>query len=578
MADLYTIMSCIWYDVSLQPALVNRRWVTALMQEPIDRVIGALKDIDYWLITGANGSFKHYLRANYPTMGQFFAPLSRNIVSFQMSHEGLPRLRTAIRFATRANFPDPLGLEEDAWAAWQETCLKPWNEVDVEHEREIISRVFPRRKGMLQLDGFVGRFGPGSSAFMRSPSLEDKYHAFKTDALLNYFGNKVDFRPCDMPRCSDGLSRVSETMFVPKWLDKLRTVSMEPPSLMFYQLGVHECMQRMIRRSRWGRHIDLMNAELNADLAWEGSLTGEFATIDLSSASDTVRLELVRTLFHNSCLREALVCCRSRQTSYNGEIYTPTYYAPMGSGLCFSVECCAFACVIDSIMTHHHDRRAWRVYGDDIVLPTDYAEEAMDRLEQLGFLVNRDKSFYGSSGFRESCGGDYYLGENVRPVYISRFWGGLPRRRSSPSLIESNIDLANRLFQYRYARLRVIESLLQVRPRVLFDGSGENGIFSLAPTNYHAKARWNEGLQRTEYHVGMPIVRREPDNPESEDIRLFEWFREREAGQPCVGESRTSISRVRKPLWGASWRSPTLGWRGDGPQRPGGNTEGVVHH
>lgn len=560
-------MACIWYDVSHDPALINKRWVAALAVEPVARIVDALKDVDYWLYSqrfNTYGDFKHHLRIQYPGMGQFFAPLSRNISTFYSCGVGLPRIRTALRFATRANFPESFGLEEQAFNEWKAICLSPWETVDVRQESSILREIFPRRKGMIQLDDFIGRFGPGASADAKTTAVADKYLAFADDAMLRYVGTKVDFNPKEMPICSnDTLERVAVIHFAPKQLDKLRTVSMEPASLMFYQLGIQRCMLRLIARSPWRWHIQLDNAELNSDLAWLGSLTGEFATIDLSSASDCVKYSLVKDLFRNTCLREAIIGTRSRYAMYKGQIYQPKYFAPMGSGLCFPIECCVFASVVDAVMRQHDDRRAWRVYGDDIIVPSDRYEDVTARLTQLGFIVNLDKSFSGPPGFRESCGGDYFKGENVRPVYVSRFWEGLIHHsRSSSSLIESNIDLANRLFNYKQARLRVIKSLQTVKPPVLFDSTGEVGIFSVSPTNYHAKSRYNEDLQRDEYRTGMNICRPGKVELEHERIRLFETLRAMEMRGSCEPSDPISISRQRRPIWSGTWRSPSPGWRG----------------
>jgi hypothetical protein len=61
--------------------------------------------------------------------------------------------------------------------------------------------------------------------------------------------------------------------------------------------------------------------------------------------------------------------------------------------------------------------RTLTVYGDDIIVESRYFQGVLKDLTTLGFLPNVDKSF-SDSYFRESCGGDYYLGTPVRPVYF----------------------------------------------------------------------------------------------------------------------------------------------------------------
>lgn len=564
MADLYVLMSCIWYDTSLSPELLNQRWISFLMNEDVDQVISLLKDVDFELISQHHSvaSFKHWLRGIAGQNGcQILAPIMENLLVFLRQGTGLPRIRTCLRFITRANFPDPLGLEEEAFSNWKEVCLRPWVEQDTSREERIISTIFPRRLSPIQVDDFRPRFGPGASAGLEDSCILQKYLNFSTDSLLNYVGNKVGFAPCEMPRCKDGLSRVHHVHFVPKQLDKLRVVSMEPCSLMFYQLGIQKWMNDLMSHSRWNKSIDLFDADKNRYLAWLGSITGEYATIDLSSASDSVRLDLVKKLFNNTCLREALLGTRSRRALYDGVEYSPTYFAPMGSGTCFQVECAVFASIVEGVMCHNRDRRAWRVYGDDIICPSDRAEEVIDRLTLLGFEVNVDKSFYSTKpGFRESCGGDYYLGENVRPVYVSRRFTGLHADPRHPSTIACLIDTANSLYDYKYARLRTIKSLLKVKPGILFDDSGEKGLFSIQPSNYHLQSRFNEDLQCYQYRHGN-LQCRVADTPEEyEDIRLFETLRAMEHSSPLTERMPVAIGPTTTQKWKPTWGSPAPGW------------------
>lgn len=578
MCDLYVIMSCLWYDVSLNRGLLNPRWVSALMQEPVDQVVDLLKDVDFEIISKSHSttSFNHWRKSTYPSSGQILAPLQENLTTFFKEGVGLPLLRTALRFITRANFPDPLGLEDEAFGKWQDVCLKECEPVDVSDEADLISQIFPRRRSVAQIDDFRPRFGPGASYGLSDSSTLNKYLNFEYDPLLFYVGHKCDFLPTDMPRHRKCVQRNHGINFVPKQLDRLRVVSQEIPSLMFYQLGIQTHMVGGFASGQWCRHIDLHDADKNRDLAWEGSLTGEYATIDLSSASDSVRLWLVKALFHNTNLRELLIGTRSVQAEYKGEYYTPTYFAPMGSGTCFPVECAVFASVVDVVMRHNRDTRNWRVYGDDIICPSERAEEVIDRLTQLGFEVNVDKSFYSTSpGFRESCGGDYYLGESVRPIYISRFFKGLTPDPRHPSTIATLIDLANSFVQWPLARLRVLKELNKVKPCPLYTVDGEGGIFSTDPSNHRSKSRYNEDLQRIEYRTGCINSRKADTGDEHEDIRYFEYLRahafseshkdmrEGYLAQSLVTqESKCTIGPASPLRWAAKWQSPALGWSG----------------
>jgi hypothetical protein len=59
------------------------------------------------------------------------------------------------------------------------------------------------------------------------------------------------------------------------------------------------------------------------------------------------------------------------------------------------------------------------VFGDDIIVDSRVYSRICKMLNVLGFAVNTNKSF-NEGLFRESCGHDYYCGQNVRGVYIKR--------------------------------------------------------------------------------------------------------------------------------------------------------------
>jgi len=59
------------------------------------------------------------------------------------------------------------------------------------------------------------------------------------------------------------------------------------------------------------------------------------------------------------------------------------------------------------------------VFGDDIIVERRFYARVHRLLDLLGLVVNAAKSFQ-SGLFRESCGHDYYVGYNVRPIYVRK--------------------------------------------------------------------------------------------------------------------------------------------------------------
>lgn len=565
ISDVYVLMAGVWLSVLPDPELFTRRWTGDLTRADVLALVNALKAADYQLmvVSADPTSFKRWRTRFYPEYGQVFRPI-QVMLERVSSNDDMRAIRTCLLFATRANFPEPVGLEEKALSEWEGNALVHPEQHPTPGERAFVEGIFPRGDLPRLAETFWPRYGDGHCADVCGTALVTKYASFRYDAGLAYFGQKCGFHPTDMPRAAQGLVRRGELRFVPKNLDKLRTITMEPSPLMFYQQGLLDFMMHRLPK----RCIDLQDSSKNADLAWLGSLTGEYATIDLSHASDSISYSYVRELFHNTCLREGLAMTRSREVLYRDMVYRPTYFAPMGSATCFPTQCCVFGSVVDAIMRDAGDRRAWRVYGDDIVLPTDQAQKCIDRLESLGFTINRDKSFYSSSsGFRESCGGEFFHGADVTPVRVSRRFRGFSA--VSSSTIKGWVAMANRLYAYPLARLYLVEKLLALRYPPIFDDTGESGVFSPAPTNHRVRKRWVDDLQTYEYRVGDSKTRPRKSRDEDEDIRYFEWLRSharRQVFDP-VASLPTSIVATGTPYWGPTWRSPSAGWVPDGARK-----------
>lgn len=139
-------------------------------------------------------------------------------------------------------------------------------------------------------------------------------------------------------------------------------------------------------------------------------------TLDLTNASDKLHLSVVTHLFPENWGR-ALSACRSAKTKLpDGRMVPLTKHAPMGSAVCFPVMALVIWSVLTAIAPAHAAKRLL-VYGDDIVVPSFMAEDAMLVLEAIGFEINRGKSFY-RGPFRESCGEEFFRGCRVTPVYL----------------------------------------------------------------------------------------------------------------------------------------------------------------
>lgn len=213
--------------------------------------------------------------------------------------------------------------------------------------------------------------------------------------------------------------------FVPKNFKTKRAICTEPSLNGMFQLGLGDYMsQRLLKVG-----IDLKDQSANQRAALYGSISGASATLDLSSASDTVSIELVRHLLPPDWF-DLLMRLRSRsmrdKTPDGYRYYSLEKISSMGNGFTFPLETTIFWAIAREVveLIDPNSRIRVLVYGDDIIVPTTCALALAYTLSELGFSTNAKKSFW-TGNFRESCGADYVFGSSVRPVFVTdRLAGG----------------------------------------------------------------------------------------------------------------------------------------------------------
>jgi hypothetical protein len=278
------------------------------------------------------------------------------------------------------------------------------------------------------MDNLHGRFGPGAtfSDKGRLTTVPDKMTSTPTltrDSfwyILPYLQTKWGRNNQEN---SVGLSFVRGNRYqtVPKTSLTDRSIAIEPSINVFYQLAFGSSIRRRLKFSTgW----DLTAAaDIHRDIARESSISNEFCTIDLSNASDTVCHELVRLLMPPAWYEE-LAALRSPFTYVDGHWVLLEKFSSMGNGFTFELETLIFAALLSTVLEENGAMGALGVdlfvFGDDIIIPTRLAREATAVLKFFGFSLNETKSFVSHEPFRESCGGDYFLGSDVRPYYLKK--------------------------------------------------------------------------------------------------------------------------------------------------------------
>jgi hypothetical protein len=256
---------------------------------------------------------------------------------------------------------------------------------------------------------------------------------------------------------------------------------------------------------RW--NVNFTNQQPNQLGALLGSQEGKYSTLDLNEASDRVSVDLVRLLFPN-WVQPYLFACRSLSTVLpGGKEITLRKFAPMGSALCFPVLALTVWSLLTAGAPDQDTRDSILVYGDDVIVPTAYAESAMTILESFGLRVNRDKSCT-KGFFRESCGMDAYKGIPVTPVRIRTVWTSSP----SPESYTSWIAYANNFYDRKCfnAYDYIVGKLVSVYGPIPGDDMSLT-CPSLRETPVPRscfRARTNASLQKREYYVYEPVARR----------------------------------------------------------------------
>lgn len=202
--------------------------------------------------------------------------------------------------------------------------------------------------------------------------------------------------------------------FVLKTAKTHRSIATEPLLNGFYQKGIDQVLRKKLLKAG----MDLSDQSRNQTFAREGSTDDSengFVTIDIKGASNSNAISPVRYLYPPDWF-DLFNRTRSHYLSWKGELIRYNMLCSMGNGFCFPVETLTFAA-----LCHACDcgilGTDYLVYGDDIIVRKRYAQKVINLLKHYGFTVNSEKTFI-EGPFRESCGADWFNGEDVRPFTL----------------------------------------------------------------------------------------------------------------------------------------------------------------
>lgn len=216
-----------------------------------------------------------------------------------------------------------------------------------------------------------------------------------------------------------------------------RCAAKEPDYNMYLQKAIGDYLRRRLKRVG----VDLNDQSINQRLAKEGSIYAsnrtrahawatvsqsdpvtiqqqglDLATVDLSSASDSITTQLVLLLLPEEWF-DLMDDVRSKFTYVNNDWHRNEMFSSMGNAFTFELESLIFWALTRACAFHTQTRGRISVYGDDIICPTGLEDALKSTFEYCGFQINPKKSFF-EGPFRESCGKHWYNGVDVTPFYV----------------------------------------------------------------------------------------------------------------------------------------------------------------
>lgn len=381
------------------------------------------------------------------------------------------------------------------------------------HVNRLYGRMFQRIEHRLKSGDIPWAHGPGAVAesgiygvekysllFPNWTARADKVASRWTSTLINY-GEYIDRElDDDFPLVSPRDEHNMRVTIVPKTAKSPRIIAMEPAVNQWGQQALMRLFTEELSHEPRLSAVNWTDQLRNQQLAFEGSVFG-LATLDLSEASDRLSLQVVAAMLP-PCLRRWVFAFRSTRANYKDRVVQLEKFAPMGSAMCFVMESLAFYAI--ATFAQNRAKAAnlppgspikqpqCSVYGDDIIVESEYAPSVIAMLESFGLRVNLRKSFW-RGNFRESCGADYWSGYDVSVVRIRHLFDSAP----SPDAMVSLVSTQNFLFLRGFDRAAQV--LRDMWPSVPAHQVPLEQGYAFLSSYEEGEIRWSSKLWRMEY-------------------------------------------------------------------------------
>jgi len=295
-------------------------------------------------------------------------------------------------------------------------------------------------------------WGPGVSTLLKGENVS-AYNKFQSETGItrDLYSLLSTWFSVAYPSWSDHLSSQSSenlgftfqrgnvVVTVPKNSKTDRVIAIEPGINSWFQKAIGTMIRR--RLSRVG--INLNSQDKNQQFAHEGAFLDHLATVDFSSASDSVSSAVVEELLPRRWF-QLMSATRSVVGLEGKQVIRWEKFSSMGNGFTFELESLIFYAAALAVCEFRQSSTAdVSVFGDDVIIPASCFSLYSDFCAFLGFTVNPTKSF-DVGPFRESCGAHYFEDLDCKPLYLK---GRLHN-------VQAIFKLANgvRMLAYRYRR------------------------------------------------------------------------------------------------------------------------------
>jgi hypothetical protein len=319
--------------------------------------------------------------------------------------------------------------------------------------------------------------------------------AILDDAILSEALDKMNVKN---PRSIFRLCQGSKHFVAPKTAKIDRNCGKEPTGNMMLMLAIMDQMVRGLKEhDLFGLDLSKLPEHHN-QLAKQASVDLMRATLDGKNASDSILLVLVEFLF--SANRASynwlwlLKSCRSESMQVAGQWRQLPMISTMGNAYTFPLETMFFYALAlatlhvrktpgsRSVLVDKELAPLISVFGDDVICPSEIAEDLIHIYKICGVEINLEKSFYGNYPFRESCGTDFFAGRDVRPFYIKSIPQGLDGHKAwLYNIFNGLVKRIHCVYGLPYKEILSLPAVLYIRD-ILYQEN--DGYVNIVPSHF----------------------------------------------------------------------------------------------